>query len=220
MTKDMSTIIRSVLFFTLLFSGFTKTIAQVTITGPSCVIAGTVYQYSISAKWDSTSTMHICVNGGIIADSSLGDNNTCTPSGAPVARMLVIWNDSASNNGSLSLTSSLGNASFAVHFTDPLLPGSIDSVTGNQQIGYDSIPATIICSIDTGGSCSPSYSYQWQQSLDQVNWVNVDGANSMNLTIQAPLVQTMFYRRKVIDINSSTVGYSNVASVFVGISSF
>ena len=65
--------------------------SQVSITGPTCVVPGVIYQYQIQGNWDSTSTMQVCLSGGVIADST--DTNICTPAGgAPLSSVLVIWN--------------------------------------------------------------------------------------------------------------------------------
>jgi hypothetical protein len=61
-------------------------VSQVTISGPTCVVAGTVYQYTITGTWDSTSTMQVCLSSGVIADSTAG--SSCTVTGAPLATIL------------------------------------------------------------------------------------------------------------------------------------
>jgi hypothetical protein len=200
-------------FTVLLFSG-TAVYGQVTISGPSCVVAGTVYQYTIRGQWDSTSTMQVCITGGLVQDSA-GNSSTCTIQGTPLKAILVTWNDSASDTGSLSLTSSIGNTTLNVHFTQPLLPGSIDSASKVQMIGNDSVPMTITCSFDSGGSCSPIYVYQWQQSSDMVSWSDITGASSQNLSIDSGLTQSAYFRRKVTETVSGSVGYSDAAAVFV-----
>jgi hypothetical protein len=188
-------------------------VSQVTISGPTCVVAGTVYQYTISGSWDSLSTMQVCISSGTIAGSS--DSGNCTVTGAPLAAVLVVWNDSASNTGTISLSSSVGNATLSVQFAEPLIPGSIDSASQTQIVAADSIPAAINCSLDTGGSCNPSYSYQWQQSPDAVSWTDMAGATAQNLSFNAPIAQTAFFRRKVTEMTSGTIAYSNAAVVSV-----
>jgi hypothetical protein len=186
-------------------------VSQVTISGPDCVVAGTVYQYTISGKWDSASTMQVCISSSTIAGSM--STSSCTVKGAPLAAVLVVWNDSASDTGNLSLTSSKGNAKLSVNFTKPLIPGSIGSAGQAQVIAADSMPSSIHCSLDAGGSCNPSYSYQWQQSPDAVSWRDIAGSNALNLSFSSVLSQTTFFRRKVTETGSGTIGYSNVAVV-------
>ena len=186
--------------------------AQTTITGPTCVVPGVVYQYSITGPWDSTSTMQVCLTGGVIADSS--GSNTCTPAGgAPLYSVLVLWNGNGS--ASLTLTASAGNANLNISVTMPLSPGSVDSSALFQTIGYDSVPQPITCTLDSGGSCSPTYSDQWQQSPDMLVWTDISGATSQNLTFNFPLTQTTFFRRKVTEAASGSIAYSNAATVDV-----
>lgn len=186
-------------------------VSQVTISGPTCVVAGTVYQYTITGSWDTASTMQVCVSSGKIADSSASNN--CTVTGAPLATVLVVWNDSASGTGTISLTSSIGNATLTVNLTDVLSPGSLDSASQTQTVAQDSLPASLNCSIAAGGSCSPSYNYQWQLSSDAVSWTNVNDATAQNFAFTAAITQTTFFRRKVTETSSGTIGYSPVATV-------
>jgi hypothetical protein len=184
--------------------------SQVTVTGQTCAIPGTVYQYLVSGPWDSASTMQVCLTGGLTADSG----QTCTSNGQPRASVLVTWDSAGSMT--LQVTSSNGNSTITVTVTNPLSGGMIDSVTGSQSVGYDSVPATINCSPSTGGSCSPSYSYQWQQSNDMLMWQNISGATTLNLTLSQGLQQTVFVRRQVTETSSGTIAYSNVGVIDVG----
>lgn len=209
----MKKIIHTALFTAIFLFAKSNLFCQVTISGPTCVNPGTVYQYTITGNWDSTSTMSICINGGAIYDEA--DTNECTPVGPPIAKVLVDWD--TSGVWSLSLTSTSGNTTLNVSVITPLTPGSIDSASKVQMIGTDTIPATIYCSLNIGGSCTPSYRYQWQQSIDMVSWMDMQGANKQNLSIDSVLTQSWYFRRKVIEINSGSIAYSDVASVFVGV---
>jgi hypothetical protein len=199
------------LIFTILLcyvSGF----SQVSLTGPTCVVPGITYQYRIQGNWDSTSTMQVCLSNGVIADST--GSSTCTPAaGAPLSTVLVIW--SPGSNGSLSLKSKKGNSSISVKITSGLFAGGIDSVFLLQRIFKDSIPTSINCSPAGGGSCNPVYSYQWQQSLNNVSWSDIVGATGPNLSFGASVSQTTFFRRKVTETASGSISYSNAAVVDV-----
>jgi hypothetical protein len=197
------------LFFTNLCA-----FSQPTITGPTCVVPGTVYHYRISGSWKASSTMQVCISGGTLKSKDTSLHN-CTPlGGAPLSSVLVIWN--SSGPASLRVTSGLGNSSLNIVITAPLTPGSIDSASKIQAIVYDSIPTAIACSSESGGSCSPNYIDQWQQSLDMVAWVDIPGATSRNLSTIPRLTQSTFFRRKVTEKSSGTVAYSDVAFVDVG----
>ena len=149
---------------------------QVSITGPTCVVPGVTYTYNISATWDSLSVMKVCVTGGTIADST--NVTTCTTHGPPLNAVTIKW--TASSEGSVVLSSSIGNSNLAVNVTTALSGGSIDSTIKTQMISTDSIPAVINCSAATGGACSPTYSYQWEQSLDIVSWTDIPGATGLS----------------------------------------
>jgi hypothetical protein len=188
--------------------------AQISISGSTCVVPGTIYQYVIDGNFDSGSSAQICITAGSILDSANGSVE-CLPSGKPINRVLVKWNDSAAVNGALNLTSSAGKASIRVQFTRALQPGLVDSSSKLQIIGLHEVPLPITCYPDSGGSCSPSYSHQWQQSQDRVNWSDISLARGQTLTIESPLTQSTYYRRKVTETVSGSIGYSDVASVFV-----
>lgn len=79
----------------------------------------------------------------------------------------------------------------------PLVPASIGN---NQNICFNSVPTVLrIISPPNGGGSS--YSYQWQSSLDSVNFLNILGATSDSLSI-SNLNATAYYKL----ITTSTVG--------------
>jgi len=182
---------------------------QVTVTGPSCVTPGTMYQYLISGSWDSTSRVRLCISRGSI----VGQSDTCTGDQAPMPFIQVIWNNGTI--GSLSLQSSLGNASVQVNITSPLSGGAIADSSKSQTIGYDSIPQAIGCSSSSGGHCSPNYQYQWQLSVDNIQWDDITGATQPQLTISQGLQKTSYCRRKVTETISGSIAYSDAACIIV-----
>jgi hypothetical protein len=200
-------------FFFLLITHMTG-FSQPTISGPTCAVPGIVYHYTIKGSWKASSTMQVCISNGIFRskDTSM---YRCTPQGgAPLSSLLVVWSNPGS--GSLTLSSALGNSTLNVTVAPLLQAGTIDSSSKKQAIGYDSVPLTIVCSPDSGGSCSPVYMDQWQQSFDMLSWKDIQGATSGNLAIVSPLTQATFYRRKVTEKTSGTIAYSDIAFVDVG----
>lgn len=183
--------------------------SQPTVSGASCVMPGVVYQYNISGNWNSTSTMQVCLSGGAMLNSS----NSCTPNAAPVSFIQIIWNNSSS--GSIQISSSSGNAKMNVTIASVLNGGAISSVGASQVIGYDSVPNIINCTSSSGGTCSPVYNYQWQQSYNILSWIDVKGATGQNLILSSTLKQTTFFRRKVTEVSSSSIAYSDIALVDV-----
>ncbi len=182
-------------------------LAQVTISGPVCVLPGTTYQYYIQGSWDSVSTMQVCVTGGTITDSSASSG--CTVQGAPLGSVSISWDSS----GSLNLTSSIGNTSLSVQITTALQAGDLDSAGAMQFVFADSIPNPVTCSAATGGACSPAYSYHWQQSSDASNWTDMSGGTAENLIFTSPLSGTTYFRRKVTETVSGNITCTAVAMI-------
>jgi hypothetical protein len=155
--------------------------------------------------------MHVCAPGA----SFVPLNGSCTNNGAPVASVQLVW-QSGITSATLALTSSKGNASLAVSVTTPLQAGAIVAVNRLQSIAFRAIPTIIQCGVDSGGACSPVYTHQWQQSLDQISWTNIQSATGQNLVIGPSQEQTIFFRRQTVETQSGTVAYSNIATVQVG----
>ncbi len=67
-----------------------------------------------------------------------------------------------------------------------------NSIAGNHSVCINTPPSLITGQVATGGNGIPTY--QWQQSLDSINWINITGA--MSVDYQPPsLPVTTFYRR-------------------------
>lgn len=81
---------------------------------------------------------------------------------------------------------------------------------GTTSVSSGSSPGTITNSVSpTGGT--GSYSYQWLQSTDNVNWSGIGGATSANYSVPA-LYSTAYFRRMV---TSGTTAYSNTVVISV-----
>jgi hypothetical protein len=193
----------------LILSFHFQGMSQVTVSGPTCVIPGTIYQYIINGPWDSASKMQVCISGGLIA----ANTSACSANGTPQPFVLVRWN--SGTTGSLNLSSSKGNNTVTVNISSALNGGIISSQTNYLTIKYDTVPSTINCSPSSGGSCSPNYTYQWQESSNAVSWQDIRGATGQNLSFSSAIVFTTFYRRKAIETGSGTIAYSNIATVDV-----
>jgi len=184
--------------------------AQVLIKGPSCVIPGVTYHYIISANWDSVAAMQVCITGG-----KLKTGDTCSPSGGkPFGSVFVIWDQGVP--GSLNIKSSLGDASLSVAQTTELHGGQLISKEKIQTYVKGVINYTFHCSAASGGSCNPSYTYQWQQSTNSVNWTDISGATEQDLVFTGEISYNTFFRRVVLEKNSNTEGYSEVAQLTMG----
>ena len=200
------------LFFVALFA--TPLIAQLSIKGPSCVVPGVIYQYEISNsnKWAATSKMKVCIDGGIVADMEQSKRKNCTDNDAPLSAVRVIWNNVSKT--SITISSSAGTKTMTVSITQQLQPGVISNKEQNL-LDTTHTPAMISCPAVIGGSCSPVYSYQWQQSADAIRWKDIYGATGQNLSFTDAQKQTGYYRRQVIEKGSGTIAYSDIAEVLV-----
>ena len=180
------------------------------IFGPTCVLASTQYQYSLSGS-SSGQGINWCVSGGTITGETAG----CLY-GTNLTSVYVTWNSSGGTKSLTATITSGGSGSVTINptLTTNLSPGSITS-NSSQTISYNTTPATINCSVATGGHCTPSYTYQWQTSPDNVTFTDSSGATGQNLSFSSNLITTRYYRRKVTEANSGSVGYSDVATVFV-----
>jgi hypothetical protein len=189
----------------LLLTGI-ATFAQGTIIeGPTCVLSGVEYQYNI--KGDLPAGAQLCVNGGKITESS---SSNCI-SDLSTGFVRITWSGS---KGSIAFTSSQGNYSVNVAVTTPLQPGAITNGK-EQNLSFNATPSSISCTKPVGGGCGASYQYQWQQSLDNLNWQDIPGASAQSLSNLPSLTQTVFYRRKTTETISRTIVYSDAAVVYV-----
>jgi hypothetical protein len=181
----------------------------ITMTGPSCVTSGAVYLYTVSGKWDSASTVRFCISGGTLVDSG----GTCAGGTGILSFVRVSWDSGGVSSGSVSVSTSLGNDTIGVTIAQPLIVGQIDSGVLSQSLDTLTTPSTLTCSAATGGGCTVSFQYQWQQSYDNVIWGNIAGANSAQLSFSGPHSQTTYYRRVTTNSVSNAFGYSNVATI-------
>jgi RHS repeat-associated protein len=192
-----------------LFISFHTAYSQISINGPTCVTIGNAYTYTISGPWGSQNSMNWCITGGVFVSPSVP--GSCR-SGTPLPQVTVKW---TSSTGSISLSTSIGNPFKSITGTSALSGGTISS--NLTQTITTNIPATITCPVATGGYCTPSYTYQWQNSADNINWTNISGATGLNLSFTAAPGQTTYYRRSVTETNTSNLAYSNTATVFVSV---
>ncbi len=197
----------SPVFVILLLSSLAPCTAQIAITCPAFVTSGVGYQYNITGPWKAGSTLQICITGGTIFNT----DSTCI-TGNSISFVRVNWNDQ-NKGGNILVTSDSATASIKVSITKALQGGSIDSSSHLQAVFADHIPAAIHCSAASGGNCSPSYRYQWQESYDMMSWTDITGAQEQNLSFSTPGNQIIYYRRKVVEVASGSIAFSNEATV-------
>jgi RHS repeat-associated protein len=180
---------------------------QNSISGPTCVQGGVQYSYLLSAYYSGSSNFNYNISGGTLSTGGSSGSH----SGPGVASVLITW----TNSGTITLTSPAGYTTYNVTVAPTFSAGSISSGK-SQTINYNTVPATINCNAASGGTCSsPNYVYQWQSSPDNVNYINISGVTSQNLSFSAGATQTAYYRRFVTETVSNNTGYSDVASVIL-----
>jgi hypothetical protein len=189
-----------------------RSIAQVSVNGPSCVLPGVIYQYTFSGNWDSSSVMQVCLTGGKLLDSG----TTCTANGAPIGFVRVVWDSVA--QGTLQLSSSLGNSTLSVTMAASLTGGSLDSASKRLIMAAAILSGTIHCAAASGGACNAHLTYQWQQSSDGELWSDIPGATSQDYPVASALKQTTYLRRRTTDTASTLISYSDQAMVVVPMS--
>ncbi len=182
--------------------------AQGTITGPACVKPSFEYQYLINFTGKFKNKSEICITGGRLVDSK----SECTQIDT-FAAVKVIW-DAKAVRGKISFASAKGNAAFDVNIIEELNPGTINT-RKSQLIEYNSKREQITCGPATGGSCNPSYEYQWEISEDAIEWKEIKGSTDVNLANQEQQKRPFFYRRRVTEKTSGMVAYSDIASVYL-----
>lgn len=179
--------------------------AQVSISGPGCVIPGITYQYVINGNWNSNSSMSACVTGG-----SLAEGGSCKSSaGSVYTTVSVIWNDTAVMR--LEIQSSAGNATLLAKRTDDLSGGTI--IDDDKVKVFDSTITTygFHCDSASGGACVPNYQYQWQRSDNELNWTNITGATGKDLVFTGSVLVNTYFRRVTTESGSRTIAYSDHA---------
>jgi hypothetical protein len=195
----------SILLFSLAFAP--NSAGAATIDGPTCVVPGVSYQYTVYGL-SSTVTRNWCVDAGYIPP---GTTTTCR-SGKMVT--ISVKFEAGYSSGSVSVSSTSGGASINVTIIGALNPGTLIGSGVSQSINYNTIPQSIYGVSASGASCSPIFTYSWESSPDQTNWTSIPNSNIAEFT-PGPLTQTTYFRRFVSESNSSSSGYSNVATVFV-----
>lgn len=198
---------KSALLFLLVFVAC-PAFSQVNVSGPSCVLPGIEYHYAIERQNHGVSNFQVCVTGGMIKDLTA----TCvTYSSSTILK--IIWNNIAS--GSISVSPGSANQNLLVTITSDLAPGAIAANSLQQLIQQGSIPDTIRCSDALGGNCLPVFDYQWQRSNDKISWANIPNSNNKVLKLNFALNEPTYFRRRVTELGSGTIKYSDIASVYV-----
>lgn len=182
--------------------------AQLSISGPQCIIPGRSGQYIVSGNWGPDSWMKLCVRGG-----RLENGQQCYVSGAMMNTFFITWVDTSSYR--LELSSSLGNITLELKSTTELGGGAMNEDDRIKICDSAVTDYTFRCASATGGSCNPVYTYQWQRSENGLNWTNIAGANMQDLIFNGTVLVNTYFRRVTTESGSNTIAYSDQALLAV-----
>lgn len=180
--------------------------AQPKIEGPTCVMPGVEYLYKVNLKPDTP--YRVCAFGG-----SLKTGDQCTSDSVWQKYLYVIWRDSVGTK--LEMNISGENLNFPVIVTTLLQGGQLHDSDLVKTFDGSSSYFLFRCTEATGGNCAPIYTYQWQRSVNGLNWINIPGANGRDLIFHESITVTTQFRRLTQEAGANTVAYSNSALLLV-----
>lgn len=176
--------------------------AQVSISGPQCIIPGIPYQYIITGNWDASSKMKVCIRGG-----KMENGEQCSAKGKIVNTLFITWNDTSHHQ--LELNSSLGNIKLKLKKTTELSGGTVIEKNKVKSYGSTTTSFTFNCQPARGGACDPVYTYLWQQSENGLNWINIAGADKKDLKFTGMVNVNTYFRRVTTEAGSNLTAYSD-----------
>lgn len=208
MIKFFFTGIKYAILVALMLTSARRLEAQVTVSGPQCIIAGITYQYNIGYTGAQARSTKICVIGGVLSDSSY-----CSTDSIPPTTVFVIWKDSSFHQ--LRVVSEQESATHIVYQTHELSGGILENSSKVQLCDSNKTEYVFHCSLATGGSCSAQYGYQWQRSDDGLKWTDLGNATKKNLVFSDRVVAAVYFRRVTTETSSNTVEYSDTGVILM-----
>lgn len=174
--------------------------AQVTITGPTCVMQATTVTYTVTGVTNPAQT-----GWGVGGTNMGGTSNTIN----------ILWGQVGQGSVNVIIpgtsTAAILNVTVAAYGT--VGGGTITSPVTNLSYGDapGAISSTSLALSGSTGACAAlAFSYQWQQSFDNVNFTDVAGATDPNKYIPELIFRNTYVRRAAIA--STATFYSNVIS--------
>jgi hypothetical protein len=175
---------------------------QVTTSIPANVVS---YQWK---KWNNPGQWDNVVNGGVISGATTNQLTFtgATPLESGKYEVTVTFHSSGAD---CNVTSDTRTRVLTV--LPPLTPPVISSA---QTICSGTTPSQLTATAATGGSVTPSFTYQWQNSTDNSTWTDIAGATTLNY--QPPVLATSTYYHIVATDNGAyACGASTSASVLI-----
>lgn len=198
-------LVRLTCLFSLVITGLQAYSQSFTVTGPQCVRTGAEYQYIINS--DSMVRVQVCLTGGVFAHTTLD----CI-SDTLLTEVRVIWTDSSS--ASLVLSSGGRSIQKDITIARELQAGKMSKELLVRSFKEGAVPGDIVYTNAMGGGCNPRYVYQWQQSEDNMHWTDISETDKQKLTFLTALTRSLYFRRKVTDVNSGNFAYTEPVAVF------
>ena len=165
---------------------------QVTTSYPSNVVS---YQWK---KKTSVGVWSDLTDGGVISGAATNRLvfTEATPNESGEYKVTVVFHSSGAD---CNVTSDNRTRKLTV-----LSALQAPVINGNQTICYDTSSALLVAGAATGGS-GTSYSYQWQSSSDNLNWILLGGTNSLSYQPEA-LKTSTYYRIVATDVGAYSCG--------------
>lgn len=201
------TLVLYFLLISLLLSLSVDAVAQSSIIGPSCVVAGSTCSYTVRVRSKEKSALRVCLTGG---RNLL--NQTCFELPGDGLSFQVIWDESGKNR--MEIKSIEGAMALQVEVAKTLHGGLLSNKERLKESKKGSVSYNVNCDEASGGTCKPEYEYQWQVSDNQLKWTDLSGETGKNLRYAGEIKTDLYFRRKVTERRTGQVAYSEMAILF------
>ena len=85
------------------------------------------------------------------------------------------------------------------------------SITTSKSVCSGDITGSIQETSSSNGGTGAAYTYEWEKSLDNINWTAIPNTNSVSSNLNEVITQTTYFRRKTMNLTVSA--YSNICTV-------
>jgi RHS repeat-associated protein len=201
------------------------------ISATSSIVTITVYPQLVGATANSTQTINFDrVPADLSAVGASGGSSTysytwyssSTSGGTytqvngpnsiifyqPPALMSTTWYEVVTNSNGATVTSS----PISITVNPQVIPGIVSPATITIPSGGN--PGVFTMTPASGGTCSGSFTYQWQSSNNPyINWTNISGATT--LTYSPGTLSSAIYYRVLVACNTDTE-YTTPSQVLIG----
>jgi hypothetical protein len=192
------------------------------ISGKAKVDAGSSQLYVVSTGCETKGYCWSATNASTAAGS-------CTTGFAPdsvasilppsgncgcSAQMQITFNNVTTlSNASIRVNDNCGYSTSMVVTIVPALANNIAVSPASQRVACYASPTTLSSSLPSGGD--GTYQYQWQQSPDNLNWLNISGATGNTYTPPSIAPGSLMYYR--VQVTSFDYTVFSVAAIVEGV---